>query len=89
MSTLPHNLMYFYKSTHNWARETTLTDTDRFIRLMVELYIDEQRNIHILYIIRHGDLKTGSSYKLCRERRSDAIPTATRIFMNTPMRLDH
>ena len=60
-----------------------------FIRLMVELYIDEQRNIHIWYIIRHGDLKTGSSYKLGREKRSDAIPTATRIFMNTPMRLDH
>mgnify|MGYP000862504890 CR=1 FL=1 len=48
---------------------------------MVELYIDEQRNIHIWYIIRHGDLKTGSSYKLGRERRSDAIPTATRIFI--------
>ena len=56
---------------------------------MVKLYIDEQRNIHIWYIIRHGDLKTGSSYKLDWEKHSDAISTATRIFMNTPMRLDH
>ena len=79
-------LYYFYKSTHNWARETTLTDTNRF-------YTSHGRTIHWwttkYTLFRHGDLKTGSSYKLGRERRSDAIPTATRIFMNTPMRLDH
>ena len=41
------------------------------------------------YRIQHGDVETGSTYKLGCEQDIDAIPTATPRFSMTPSRLVH
>ena len=42
-----------------------------------------------LYRFQHGDVETGSSYKLAYEHDREAIPTATSMFSMTPGRVEH
>ena len=44
-----------------------------------------QRNMHAWYIIQHGDVETGSSYKFGCEEGRNAIPTPTPRFSRMPI----
>ena len=50
---------------------------------------DRHRNMHALCSIQHGDLETGSTYKLGGAQGRDLIPMATPRFSRMPRRTEH